>query len=105
MYTPAFTAAEVDMLHELVLMTIGSDWHKELAKFVSHDSDVVKDILRHARMKLISPPDLVEALRRCYTRIFNYNAGVDDIRDPEATKELNAEAMEIARAALRKANQ
>ena len=48
---------------------------------------------------------LLEALKECYTRIFNYDAGMDELRDPESTKALNGIALEIAEKAIREAEE
>lgn len=52
---------------------------------------------------LQAAPLLLSALQLCATRIFNYQAGMDRIRDPQATEELNGEAWEAAIAAIRAA--
>ena len=47
--------------------------------------------------------EMLAALELCHTRLFNYQAGMDEIRDQQATKELNAEAIDAARAVIEKA--
>lgn len=49
---------------------------------------------------MAAAPQMHRALELCYTRLFNYQVGMDEIRDPQATKELNAEALDAAREAL-----
>jgi len=46
--------------------------------------------------------DLLEALKECHARIFNDNAGLDELRDPEVTKVLNSLALQDAERAIRK---
>jgi len=49
---------------------------------------------------MAAAPRLYRALELCYTRLFNYQVGMDEIREPKATKELNAEALDAAKSAL-----
>ena len=53
---------------------------------------------------MAAAPDLLAALELCFTRLFNYQAGMDDLRYPEATSELNREALDAAKAAIDAAN-
>ena len=48
--------------------------------------------------------ELLEALQLCYTRIFNYQAGMDELRDPKTTTRLNNDALVPATEAIRKAS-
>jgi len=50
---------------------------------------------------IAAAPELLEALEACYTRIFNYNAGMDDVREPSVVSDLNNEALDRAEALLR----
>ena len=57
-----------------------------------------------ANARLIAAaPDLLAALEFCHTRLFNYQAGMDEIRDPEITRQLNEVAIVAARIAIAKA--
>ena len=47
--------------------------------------------------------ELLEALKLCQTRIFNYMSGMDENRKPDATKALNEEAFQVAKEAIKKA--
>jgi len=61
---------------------------------------------QEANARLIAAaPELLEALKECHTRIFNDNAGLDELRDPEVTKVLNSLALEAAERAIRKAEE
>lgn len=46
-------------------------------------------------------PALLEACKLAYTRLFNYQAGMDNQRDRQATRELNAEALDALLAVLK----
>ncbi len=52
---------------------------------------------------IAAAPELLAALEFCHTRLFNYQAGMDEIRDPQSTRELNEQAIDAARAAIAKA--
>jgi len=52
---------------------------------------------------MAAAPDLLAALDLCSTRLANYQAGLDDPRYPESTKQLNRQALAAARNALNKA--
>lgn len=45
---------------------------------------------------------LESTLSLCYTRLFNYQAGMDDVRDPQATEQLNQDTLDTITAVLSK---
>ena len=52
---------------------------------------------------IAAAPELLEALELCHTRIFNYQAGMDKLRDPKTTARLNDDALAPAEKVIRKA--
>ena len=58
---------------------------------------------RAFRSLLEQNAELLEALKLCQTRIFNYMSGMDENRKPDATKALNEEAFQVAKEAIKKA--